>query len=141
MLEKGFTDMNLNKAELIGNLTRDPEHRKLPSGTAVTTFTMATQHSWRDIKTKEQKESAEFHKVIAWGRLAEIISKYLKKGSKVYLEGKLQSRRWKDKQGNLRETTQVVANNMIMLGSAGRRKEKPEAVVREEVDIQEVETD
>jgi len=133
--------MNLNKAELIGNLTRDPEHRKLPSGTAVTTFTMATQHSWRDIKTKEQKESAEFHKVIAWGRLAEIISKYLKKGSKVYLEGKLQSRRWKDKQGNLRETTQVVANNMIMLGSAGRRKEKPEAVVREEVDIQEVETD
>jgi single-strand DNA-binding protein len=141
MLEKGVKAMNINKVVLLGNLVRDPQTKELPSGQMIATFTLATQHSWRDIKTKERKQSVEFHKVLAWGKLAEIIGKYLKKGQRIYLEGRLQSRRWKDKDGRYHERAQVIADNMIMLGSARRKKENHEEVVSEEVSIEEVPTD
>ncbi|EKD90321.1 MAG: hypothetical protein ACD_31C00016G0002, partial [uncultured bacterium] len=97
--------MNLNKVSLLGNLVRDPALRVLPSGQKVASFSVATNHTWKDIKTKEKRENVEYHNVIAWGKLSEIISRYLKKGDKVYLEGRLQTRNWTDKEGNKRNRT------------------------------------
>jgi len=110
--------MNLNKAMIIGNLTRDPELRTTPNGTSVTSFGVATNFVWTDTNGQRQ-ERAEFHNVVAWRKLAEIISQYLRKGSKVYIEGRLQTRSWNDQTGNKKYMTEIVAENMIMLDSKG----------------------
>jgi single-strand DNA-binding protein len=109
----------VNKAILIGNLGRDPEIRYSPSGAAVATVSIATTDSWKDKQTGEQQERTEWHRVVFFGRLAEIVGEYLKKGSQVYVEGRIQTRKWQDKEGNDRYTTEVVANEMQMLGGRG----------------------
>lgn len=106
---------SLNKVTLIGNLTRDPELRYTPSGTAVTTFSIATNRQWRT-ESGDSKEDAEFHRVVAWDKLAEICAQYLKKGRQVYVEGRLKTRKWQTKEGDDRYTTEVVITEMIMLG-------------------------
>ncbi|OGY86766.1 MAG: hypothetical protein A2319_00925 [Candidatus Kerfeldbacteria bacterium RIFOXYB2_FULL_38_14] len=113
--------MDLNKVMLIGRLTRDPEVKTIPSGQTVANFSVATGRKWKDQQSGEQKEQTEFHNVVVWRRLAEICGQYLKKGSQVYLEGHLQTRSWDDPAGNKRYRTEVVVDNMIMLGgkSAG----------------------
>ena len=109
----------INKVILIGNLGQDPETRYMPSGGAVTNFTLATNESWKDKQTGEQKDRTEWHKVAMFGRLAEIAAEYLRKGSQVYVEGRLQTRKWQDRDGNDRYTTEIVANEMQMLGGRG----------------------
>jgi len=106
----------VNKVIVIGNLGNDPETRYMPSGSAVTNLSVATNESWKDKQTGEQKERTEWHKVAMFGRLAEIAAEYLRKGSQVYIEGKLRTRKWKDQQGNDRYTTEIVADEMQMLG-------------------------
>jgi len=108
--------MNLNKAMIIGNLTRDPELRSTPSGQNVASFSVATNFVWTDQSGQQQKK-VEFHNVIAWRKLAEICAKYLHKGSKVYIEGRLQTRDWTGQDGVKRYRTEIVAENMIMLDS------------------------
>jgi single-strand DNA-binding protein len=110
--------MNLNKAMIIGNLTRDPELRTTPNGTSVVSFGVATNFIWTDASGQRQ-EKAEFHNIVAWRKLAEICGQYLHKGSKVYIEGRLQTRSWDDQSGNKRYMTEIVADNMIMLDSKG----------------------
>lgn len=110
--------MNLNKAMIIGNVTRDPELRTTQNGTNVTSFSVATNSIWTDASGQKQ-ERAEFHNVVAWKKLAEICAQYLHKGSKVYIEGRLQTRSWDDQTGNKRYTTEIVTDNMIMLDSKG----------------------
>ena len=109
----------VNKVILIGNLGRDPEVRYSPNGGAIANITLATSESWKDKNTGEQVDKTEWHRVVFFRRLAEIAGEYLKKGSKVYIEGKLQTRKWQDKDGNDRYTTEVVANEMQMLDSRG----------------------
>jgi single-strand DNA-binding protein len=107
--------MDLNKAMIIGNITRDPELRSTPSGQSVVNFGLATNRVWKDPGSGERRESAEFHNIVAWGRLAEICGQYLRKGSKVFVEGRLQTRSWQGQDGNKRYITEVVMENMIML--------------------------
>lgn len=109
----------VNKVILIGNLGQDPEVKYMPNGGAVTNVTVATSETWKDKNTGEQKENTEWHRVVFFRRLAEIAGEYLKKGSKVYIEGKLQTRKWQDQQGNDRYTTEIIANEMQMLDSRG----------------------
>lgn len=109
----------INKVILIGNLGQDPEVRYMPNGGAVCNITVATSETWKDKNTGEQQERTEWHRVVMFRRLAEIAGEYLKKGSKVYLEGKLQTRKWQDQQGQDRYTTEVVADEMQMLDSRG----------------------
>ena len=109
----------INKVILIGNLGQDPETRAMPSGSAVTNFTLATNESWKDKQTGEQKDRTEWHKVAMFNRLAEIAAEYLRKGSQVYIEGKLRTRKWQDRDGNDRYTTEVIADEMQMLGGRG----------------------
>lgn len=110
--------MNLNKAMIIGNIVRDPEMRTTPTGQNVTSFSIATNRVWNDPSGQKQ-ERAEFHNIVAWRRLAEISSQYLKKGSKVYIEGRLQTRSWDDPNGVKKYRTEIIAENMIMLDRAG----------------------
>ncbi len=110
--------MNLNKAMLIGNLTKDPEVKTTPTGQTVATFSIATNFVWNDQQGQKQ-EKVEFHNIVAWRRLAEICGQYLKKGSKVYLEGRLQTRNWVGQDGLKRYMTEIIAENMIMLDRAG----------------------
>lgn len=107
---------SLNKVTLIGNLTRDPELRYTPQGTAVCTFGVATNRQWTT-DAGEKKEDAEFHRVVAWNKLAEICSQLLTKGRKVYVEGRLQTRSWTGQDGNQRTSTEIVINDMIILDS------------------------
>ncbi|HEB66709.1 MAG TPA: single-stranded DNA-binding protein [Gammaproteobacteria bacterium] len=109
----------VNKVILVGNLGKDPEVRYSPNGSAVTNITVATSETWKDKNTGEQKEKTEWHRVVFFNRLAEIAGEYLKKGSKVYIEGRLQTRKWQDQNGNDRYTTEIVANEMQMLDSRG----------------------
>jgi single-strand DNA-binding protein len=110
----------INKVILVGNLGQDPETRAMPSGKAVTNVRIATSDSWRDKQTGEQKESTEWHTVVFFDRLAEIAAEYLRKGSQVYVEGRLRTRKWQDKAtGNDRYATEIVANEMQMLGGRG----------------------
>lgn len=109
----------VNKVILIGNLGRDPEIRYMPNGQAVANITIATSESWKDKNTGEQQEKTEWHRVVFFRRLAEIAGEYLKKGSKVYIEGKLQTRKWQDNQGQDRYTTEILANELQMLDSRG----------------------
>ena len=119
----------INKAIIVGNLGGDPDTRYMPSGSAVTNLTVATNEIWKDKESGEQKDRTEWHKVSAFGRLAEIMAEYLRKGSQVYIEGKLRTRKWQDKDGNDRWTTEIVANEMQMLGGKG---EKPDAPPQQE---------
>ena len=105
----------VNKVILVGFLGADPEVRYIPNGTAVATFSIATSESWRDKTTGEKKEHTEWHHIVVWGRKAEIAGEYLRKGSKVYLEGRLQTREWQDQQGQKRYTTEIVCHEMQML--------------------------
>jgi single-strand DNA-binding protein len=107
----------VNKVILIGNLGRDPEVRYSPNGQAIANVTIATSESWKDKNTGEKQEKTEWHRVVFFGRLAEIAGEYLKKGSQVFVEGRLQTRKWQDKDGQERYTTEIVANEMQMLGS------------------------
>ena len=109
----------VNKVIIVGNLGGDPETRYMPSGAAVTNLTVATNESWKDKQTGEQKERTEWHKVAMFNRLAEIAAEYLRKGSQVYIEGKLRTRKWQDQNGNDRWTTEIIADEMQMLGGRG----------------------
>jgi single-strand DNA-binding protein len=109
----------INKVILIGNLGADPETRAMPSGTTVANLRIATSESWRDKQTGEQQERTEWHRVALFGRLAEIAGEYLRKGSQVYIEGSLRTRKWQDKQGNERYSTEIVGNELQMLGGRG----------------------
>jgi single-strand DNA-binding protein len=109
----------VNKVIIIGNLGADPETRAMPSGTTVANLRVATSESWRDKQTGEQQERTEWHRVALFGRLAEVAGEYLRKGSKVYIEGSLRTRKWQDKQGNDRYSTEIVANDMQMLDGRG----------------------
>lgn len=110
--------MDLNKAMIIGRLTRDPETRTTPQGTTVCSFGVATNFIWTDPQGQKQ-ERVEFHNIVAWRKLAEICGQYLRKGSKIYIEGRLQTREWDGQDGNKRQRTEIVAENMIMLDSRG----------------------
>jgi single-strand DNA-binding protein len=121
---------SVNKVILIGNLGRDPEVRYMPDGGAITNVSIATTENWKD-KNGEKQEKTEWHRVAFFGKLAEIAGEYLKKGSQVYVEGRLQTRKWQDKDGNDKYTTEIVADRMQMLGSrqgmgGGGDREAPE---------------
>lgn len=107
---------SLNKVSLIGNLGADPETRYTTSGDAVTNIRLATTETWKDKNSGEQKEATEWHRVVFYGRLAEVAGQYLKKGSQVYIEGKIKTRKWQDKDGQDRYTTEIQAGEMKMLG-------------------------
>jgi single-strand DNA-binding protein len=109
----------INKVIIVGNLGNDPETKYMPSGSAVTNLSVATNESWKDKQTGEQKDRTEWHRVAMFGRLAEIAAEYLRKGSQVYIEGKLRTRKWQDQQGNDRYTTEIIADEMQMLGGRG----------------------
>jgi single-strand DNA-binding protein len=116
---------SINKVILIGNLGRDPEVRYLPEGGAVANISVATTEVWKD-KSGEKQERTEWHRVAFFGRLAEIVGEYLKKGSQVYVEGSLRTRKWQDKDGHDRYTTEIVASDMKMLGSRAGASEPPQ---------------
>jgi single-strand DNA-binding protein len=109
----------VNKVILIGNLGRDPEVRYSANGNAIANITLATTESWKDKQSGEKQEKTEWHRVVFFSRLAEIVGEYLKKGSQVYVEGRLQTRKWQDQNGQDRYTTEIVASDMQMLGSRG----------------------
>jgi single-strand DNA-binding protein len=116
--------MNLNKAMIIGNLTRDPEVRSTPQGASVVSFSVATNFVWTDANGQKQ-ERAEYHNVVAWRKLADIIGQYLRKGSKVFIEGRLQTRDWVGQDGVKKYRTEIIAENMIMLDRPGDRQNQP----------------
>ena len=122
---------SLNRVQLIGNLTRDPELRYTPAGTAVCTFGIATNRSWTT-DSGEKRDEADFHRIVAWNKLAELCSQFLTKGKKVYVEGRLSIRNWTGQDGAQRSTTEIVISDMILLDSSGRR-----AVEKEEEEIPE----
>jgi len=108
---------SVNKVILVGNLGRDPETRYNPEGGAIANISVATTETWKDKTSGEKQERTEWHRVVFFGRLAEIVGEYLKKGSQVYVEGSLRTRKWQDKEGQERYTTEIVADRMQMLGS------------------------
>jgi len=113
--------MDLNKAMIIGRLTNDPQMRSTQTGQNVASFSLATNRKWNDRATGQQREDSQFHNIVAWGKLAEICSQYLKKGAQVYIEGRLQTQSWDDAQtGTKKYRTEINAENMIMLGSKGQ---------------------
>ncbi|MGK0498690.1 MAG: single-strand DNA-binding protein [Oceanicoccus sp.] len=107
----------INKVILVGNLGNDPEQKSMPNGNAVTNITVATSESWKDKQTGQQQERTEWHRIVFFNRLAEIAGQYLSKGSKVYIEGSLRTRKWQDQSGNDRYSTEIVASEMQMLDS------------------------
>ena len=109
----------INKVILVGHLGADPESRAMPSGRNVTNLRLATSESWKDKQSGEQKERTEWHGIVLYDRLGEVASEYLRKGSQVYIEGRLQTRKWQDKEGKDRYTTEIIANDMQMLGGRG----------------------
>ncbi len=109
---------SVNKAILIGHLGKDPEIRHAQSGATITSFSIATNESWNN-KEGQREERTEWHRIVAFGKLAEICGQYLKKGKQIYIEGRLQTRSWEDRDGNKRYTTEIVASNMTMLGRTG----------------------
>jgi single-strand DNA-binding protein len=115
--------MGVNKVFLIGNLGRDPEVRYTQGGTPVANFTIATTDKWRDQATGEPKERTEWHRIVVWGKQAEIAGEWLRKGRQVFIEGSLQTREWSDRDGNKRYTTEIRAQNFQMLGNRGDRAE------------------
>lgn len=139
--------MDFNRAMLIGNVTRDPETRATPTGQSVCSFGVATNRVWKDKQSGERKQSAEFHNIVAWGNLAQTCGQFLKKGSRVFIEGRLQTRTWDDPSGNKRNRTEIVADNMILLdrpGSSAPIASTPtpvqptEAAPDEEINVEEI---
>src|SRR6204780_674362 len=133
----------VNKVILVGNLGADPETRSMPSGMTVTNIRIATSESWKDKTSGAQQERTEWHSIALFGRLGEIAAEYLRKGSQVFVEGKLRTRKWQDKQGNDRFTTEIIADNMQMLGgraggagaaSGGERSAPQNAPPRDDYD-------
>lgn len=122
---------SLNKAQIIGNLTKDPELRYTPGGAAVSTMVVATNRQWKDASGKENDE-ATFHRIVVWGKLAEICSQYLTKGAKVYFEGRISNREWDDKQGQKHYITEIVADDMIMLSGRNDGHAQPQARVQQQ---------
>jgi len=118
--------MDLNKAMIIGRLTSDPENRTTPQGTSVAAFSVATNYVWTDASGQKQ-EKVEYHNVVVWRKLAEICAQYLRKGSKVYIEGRLQTRNWDGQDGVKRYRTEIIADNMIMLDRVGGGEGAPRA--------------
>lgn len=108
---------SVNKVIILGNLGKDPEMRYSPDGAAIANITVATTQTWKDKATGDKKEETEWHRVVFFGRLAEVVGDYLKKGSPCYVEGRLRTRKWTDKEGNDRYTTEIVADSMQLLGS------------------------
>ena len=131
---------SLNRAQIVGNLTRDPEMRYTPNGQAVTSFGVATNRRWKD-KDGNNQDQTEFHNLVAWGKLAEIASQYLKKGNKVYVEGRLQTRTWEGQDGAKKNRTEIVAENMIFLTPKGAPVSSDAVPSDDEVKIQEVPSD
>jgi len=141
--------MDLNRVTLIGNLTRDPELRNTTSGKAVASMSIATNRFWTDAQGQKQKE-AEFHNIVMWSKLAEIASQYLHRGSKVYVEGRLQTREWTGQDGIKRYRTEIVVDNMIMLnGPSGERNNNTDSapaakaenngeVIEEEIKVEDI---
>ena len=127
--------MSVNKVILVGRLGKDPETRYMPSGEAVTNATLATSENWKD-KTGEKQEKTEWHNLVFYRRLAEIAGEYLKKGSQVYIEGKLQTRKWQTKEGQDRYTTDIVVNEMTMLGGKSSGSSNFEVVEKSSVSEQ-----
>lgn len=113
---------SLNKVQLIGNLTRDPELRYTPSGNAVASFSMATNREYKK-ENGEKVEDAEFHRIVAWNKLAELIGQYLKKGSKIFIEGRLSTRKWTGQDGSEKQTTEIVVDDVLFLDN-GNGKEQ-----------------
>jgi single-strand DNA-binding protein len=135
-LKHGESEMaSLNKAMLIGNLGKDPEMKYMPSGKAVVNFSIATSEQWKDKNSGEKQEKTEWHNIVVFDKLAEICGKYLKKGSTVYIEGKLQTRKWTDKNGVDRYTTEILAHEMKMMGgkkeSSEEKSDAPESYGKE----------
>lgn len=126
--------MDLNKITLIGNMVRDPEAKALRGGSQLTKFSLATNYAWQDTKTKEKRESVDFHDIVAWGRLGDVIRQYVKKGSKIYVEGRLRQRSYTDKAGQRRTKAEIIADNLIMLGHK-TAKTVSEKLVKEDVDV------
>jgi single-strand DNA-binding protein len=126
---------SLNRVQLIGNLTADPELRYTPQGIAVASFSIATNRTWTT-GDGEKKESAQFHRIVAWSKLAEICDQYLAKGKKVYVEGRLETREWTDKQDVKKYTTEIIINDMILLGDRNNSAEgaEPQKPLKEQVD-------
>lgn len=114
----------INKVIIVGNLGQDPEVRFMPNGDAVANFTVATSETWKDKQTGEQKEKTEWHRIVIYKRLAEIVGEYLEKGSKVYLEGRLQTRKWQNQQGQDQYTTEILCHEMQMLDSKGQGQQQ-----------------
>jgi single-strand DNA-binding protein len=127
----------INKAILIGNLGADPETRYTASGAAVTNIRLATADSWRDRESGEQQERTEWHRVVFFGRLAEIVAEYLKKGSQCYIEGRIQTRKWQGQDGQDRWTTEIVASEMQMLGGRASYPAPPADSARDDGDPKE----
>jgi single-strand DNA-binding protein len=121
---------SLNKVQLIGNLGRDAELRYTPGGTAVATVNIATTETWNDKATGQKKEQTEWHRVIVWGKQAESLSEYLKKGKQIYVEGRLQTRKWQDKDGNDKWTTEIRSDRIVLLagGGGGSRRPEPDSI-------------
>ena len=129
--------MDYNRLELIGRLVKEPIVKKTAAGQKIVLITVATNYFWRDIKTKEKKETVDFHSVVAWGRLAGVIEKYLSKGSKVFLTGRLVYRHWQDKQGVKKYRTEIICTDLIMLDT--KKKAVKEADLAEDnITIEEV---
>ncbi|HBB76288.1 MAG: hypothetical protein A2186_04175 [Candidatus Levybacteria bacterium RIFOXYA1_FULL_41_10] len=127
---------SLNRVQLIGNLTRDPELRYTPQGTAVCSFGIATNRSWTT-DSGEKKEDAEFHKIVAWNKLAELCSQFLVKGRKVFVEGRLSTRSWNAQDGTQKTTTEIIISDMILLDSRGARKAEESEESEEKEEAQE----
>ncbi len=120
-----MSSRGVNKVIIVGNLGKDPEIRYMPSGGAAANITIATSESWKDKTSGEQKDRTEWHRVVFFGKLAEIVGEYLKKGSQVYVEGSLRTNKWQDKSGNDRYTTEIIAKEMQMLGG---KSDKPDSI-------------
>lgn len=134
---------DLNRVMLIGRLGADPEQRHMPNGKAVVNIRVATSETWKDRNSGERQERTEWHSIVAFDKLAEIIAEYLRKGSQVFIEGKLQTRKWQDKEGKDRYTTEIVASQMQMLGGKlqGERVPRQEAPASEPAPAGEFEDD
>ena len=131
--------MDLNRATILGRLTRDPEARTTGSGITVTNFRVVTSTVWTDAATKEKKEITEFHNIVAWRKLGEIVAQYLRKGSQVYVEGRIQTRNYEAQDGTKKYRTEIIADNLIMLGGksgAASGSSAPQAVANEVPTIQ-----
>ena len=125
--------MNLNKVELIGNLTADPVVRTLPSGNPIATFNLVTRSNQKSGKAGKRQPEPEFHAIVAWGKLGNVVGKYLKKGDKVYVEGRLKTTQWQGKDKSRKSRTEIVINNLIMLGGNQKKNDK---VVVDEVEVE-----